>query len=85
MAYKHKERQLTRLLQVTIPRDAYVLLSKLIQRRVEKDYAPSKATKSAVMADAITRLAIHEGLVEEPATETDKTPTTVPFYPAANG
>lgn len=74
-----KPRAITRLLQVTIPRDAYILLGKLIQRRVEKDFAPSKATKSAVMADAITKLAIAEGLIEEPVPEVVKEPKTKPF------
>ena len=78
VAYK-KPRQLTRLLQVTIPREAYVMLGMLIQRRVEKDYAPSKATKSAVMAEAILRLAIQEGLAKEPKEEVEKPPKHKPF------
>lgn len=61
-----KDRPLTRLLQVTISRDAYILLGKLIQKRVENDFAPSKATKSAVMEAAITALAIAEGIATEP-------------------
>jgi hypothetical protein len=80
----HKERAITRLLQVTLPRDTYILLGKLIQRRVEKDYAPSKATKGAVIADAITRLAVHEGLIEEPKEEKPKEPTTAPFQIVAH-
>jgi hypothetical protein len=60
-----KDRPLTRLLQVTISRDAYILLGKLIQKRVEQDFAPSKATKSAVMEAAITALAITEGVATE--------------------
>ena len=78
MPYK-KPRQLTRLLQVTIPRDAYVMLGMLIQKRVEKDFAPSKATKSAVMAEAILRLAIAEGLAKEPKPEGVKEPAHKPF------
>jgi hypothetical protein len=75
----HKERKLTRLLQVTIPRESYVLLAKLIQQRVEQDFAPSKATKSVVIADAITRMAIAEGLAEEPPPETGHVPKGKPF------
>lgn len=74
-----KPRAITRLLQVTIPRDAYILLGKLIQFRVEHDFAPSKATKSAVIADAITKLAVVEGLIEEPVPELPKEPKTQPF------
>lgn len=75
----HKERPLTRLLQVTIPRDSYILLGKIIQKRVENDFAPSKATKSQVIADAITRMAIGEGLAVEPPPETVHTPKGKPF------
>jgi len=78
MSHK-KPRQLTRLLQVTIPRDAYILLGKLIQRRVEHDFAPSKATKSSVMAEAITSLAVKEGLVKEAPPEKEKVPKGAPF------
>jgi len=77
--HKHQPRSLTRLLQVTIPRDAYILLGKLIQQRVEKDFAPSKANKSQVVADAITRMAVHEGLIPEPEEKTVPEPTTAPF------
>jgi hypothetical protein len=79
-----KARPITRLLQVTLSRDAYVLLGKLIQQRVEKDFAPSKATKGAVIADAIVRLAVHEGLIPEPAEEKPKEPTTAPFQIVAH-
>jgi hypothetical protein len=64
---------------VTIPREAYVLLGKLIQCRVEKDFAPSKATKSAVMAEAITRLAVIEGIIPEPVPEPIQEPQGAPF------
>lgn len=85
-----KERVLTRLLQVTIPRDSYILLGKIIQKRIESDYAPSKATKSQAIADAITRMAIAEGLVDEPPPETVHVPKgkpfeLVPMAPAATG
>lgn len=82
----HKERPLTRLLQVTVSKDVYVLLSKLMGHRVEQDYAPNKVTKSAVVSDAIIRLAIHEGLAEEPVPEVPKEPKTAPFeiVPASN-
>lgn len=75
----HKPRPLTRLLQVTIPRDSYILLAKLMQKRVEQDYAPSKATKSAVMDEAITRMAIAEGLIPAPVAEAPPVPKGKPF------
>lgn len=75
----HKPRPLTRLLQVTLPRESYVLLGQLIQRRVEQDYAPSKATKSAVMDEAITRMAIQEGLIDAPVPQAPKEPKGKPF------
>lgn len=72
-------RPLTRLLQVTLPRESYVLLGQLIQKRVEQDYAPSKATKSAVMDEAITRMAIQEGLIAAPVAEPPPAPKGKPF------
>lgn len=75
-----KDRPLTRLLQVTISRDAYILLGKLIQKRVEQDFAPSKATKSAVMEAAITALAVAEGVAEpEPEAPAEPPSNLMPF------
>lgn len=74
-----KVRPMTRLLQVTIPREAYILLGQLMQKRVENDFAPSKATKSAVMAEAIQRMAIQEGLIDPPVPEAPKEIKTKPF------
>jgi hypothetical protein len=79
MTVAYKERPITRLLQVTVDRESYILLGKLIQKRVEQDTAPSKATKSMVVAEAIQRLAIYEKLIKEPEPEKPKEIKTKPF------
>jgi hypothetical protein len=54
---------ITRLVQITLSREAHVLLAKLILKRTEDDYPPSRTTKSALIDEAIRRLAEEEGIV----------------------
>lgn len=53
---------ITRLVQITLSREAHVLLAKLILKRTEDDYPPSRTTKSALIDEAIKRLAEEEGI-----------------------
>ena len=59
-----------RAIDVTVPKDIYILLTKLQLRRLEEDVRPSLASKAAIVAEAIWTLAVKEGLVEEPGKET---------------
>jgi len=53
---------ITRLVQITLSRDAHVLLARIVLKRTEDDYPPSRTTKSALIDEAIRRLAEDEGI-----------------------
>lgn len=56
---------LTRAIDITLPRDTFVLLCRLVLQRVEADCRPADATRSAVVDEAIRVLAEQRGLLEE--------------------
>lgn len=51
-----------RLIQISVSKDTHVLLAKLMLSRTEQDHPPSKVTKSALIAEAIAKLALAEGI-----------------------
>ncbi len=53
-------------MQVNLPKEIHVLISKLMLKRQEADVRPCDVTKSAVVADAITAAATAAGIVSEP-------------------
>lgn len=69
--------ELVREFTVNLPRDVYVQLSQLQLRRVEQNYRPREATRSAIICDAIRAMASRElnrapKLVQVPAGKKSK-------------
>ena len=57
-----KSKEPNRQLQVQVPGDILILLSKLITKRLASGVRPSLANKSTIVAEAISGLAAVEGV-----------------------
>lgn len=57
------EKPIVRPLQLTVPQDVEILLQKIILKRTEAGTRPTDRSKSAIVAEAIRKLAQGEGLV----------------------